>query len=160
MAHCRRRRRETSIKSDLISVVVIDDNVGSLELISAALMLPGLQVFATSKPEDGLDLISRHQPEIVITDLVMPGMSGFEVLAWTREFDPGIDVIVMSALDSGELSAKATQEGAVEYLRKPIALSVVRESVRRIIQNRVPDRAQPLDFANSPNGSHMNPHFG
>ncbi|HET6844992.1 MAG TPA: response regulator [Candidatus Angelobacter sp.] len=117
-----------------IFVVVIDDNSNGLEFLSAALTQPGVEVFAASTPEDGLELISLHKPQIVITDLVMPGMSGLEVLRRVRQMDPAIDVIVMSA----EESAEALQQGATDYLKKPIPLSVLRDCVARLMQKHIP----------------------
>ena len=63
-----------------VSVLIIDDNPASLELVSTALAQPGLEIFTASDPEEGLDLFCNHLPEIVLTDLVMPHMSGMEVL--------------------------------------------------------------------------------
>ncbi len=63
-----------------VSLLVIDDNPGSLELLSSALAQPGLDIIAASKPEDGLDPFFSRRPQIVLTDLVMPHMSGMEVL--------------------------------------------------------------------------------
>ena len=64
----------------LISLVVIDDNSGSLELLSTALKQPDLQIYTAEDPIQGLELIRQHRPEIVLTDLVMPNMSGLDLL--------------------------------------------------------------------------------
>ncbi len=148
--YVRKERKETIINADSISVVVIDDNLHSLELISAALSLPGLRIFTASRPEEGLTLISLHQPEIVITDLVMPGMSGFEVLRRTKELGPEIGVLIISVLDSCELRAQALQLGAADYLQKPVSLAVLRKTVERMIQNRMSGHPKLPGFANSP----------
>jgi two-component system, NtrC family, response regulator HydG len=128
---------------NLVSVVIIDDNPRSLEFISTALTRPGVQIFTAVKPEDGLTLISLYHPQIVITDMIMPGMTGLDVLRYVKEFDPATEVIVMSARESGGSPERALQEGAADYLRKPIALSVLRERVGRLIQNHVAERVKP-----------------
>ena len=92
-----------------ISLVIIDDNPGSLELLSSALAQPGLEIFTASDPEEGLDLIHAKHPQIVLTDLVMPGMSGMEVLERIMEFDPSIDVILMTAHYSTESAVEAIE---------------------------------------------------
>jgi len=51
---------------------------------------PGVQVLTAEKPVDGLALISLYRPQIVITDLVMPGMTGLDVLRRVKQFDPAI----------------------------------------------------------------------
>lgn len=130
-------------KQDLVSVVIIDDNLLSLEFLSTALSRPGAQIFTASKPEDGLALIALYRPQIVMTDMIMPGMTGLQVLRYVKELDPAIEVIVMSARDSGGSPAKALEQGAADYLQKPIALSVLRKRVGTRIQNHITELIKP-----------------
>ena len=125
-----------------VSIVIIDDNPRSLEFLSAALEQPGVQVLTTTKPEDGVALVSLHRPQIVLTDLAMPGMSGLDVLRRVKDFDPKIDVIVMSARESRGSPATALQQGAADYLQKPIALSLLRQRVGTVIQKHLKKRAE------------------
>jgi CheY-like chemotaxis protein len=71
-----------------LSLVIIDDNTKNLELLSSALAQPGLQILTASDPEEGLDLVFAKHPQIVLTDLVMPNLTGMEVLQRVMEFDP------------------------------------------------------------------------
>ena len=59
-----------------IELVIIDDNPRSLEYISTALASDNVKIFTASDPEEGLDLVYTHRPQVVMTDLVMPHMSG------------------------------------------------------------------------------------
>ncbi len=77
-------------------MLLIDDKVNSLELLSAALAQPGLKILTASDPELGLDLVYSKHPQIVLTDLVMPNLSGMEVLERIIEFDPSMEVILRS----------------------------------------------------------------
>jgi DNA-binding response OmpR family regulator len=117
-----------------VSVVIIDDNTRSLEFVSAALSRPGVQIFTAAKPADGLALVSLHRPLVVLTDLIMPGMSGLDVLERVKQFDPTISVVIMSARESGGSPAKAFEQGATDYLKKPISVALLRERVGRLIQ--------------------------
>ena len=63
-----------------VSLVIIDDNPGSLELLSAALGREGVEIFTAQDPEEGIEIVFREHPQIVLTDLVMPGLNGLEVL--------------------------------------------------------------------------------
>lgn len=117
-----------------VSVVVIDDNRGSLEFISTALERDDVAIFTASDPEEGLDLVYTHRPQIVITDLVMPVMTGLEVLGRIMEFDPATDVILMTAHYTTETAVEAIRKGAADYLNKPISLPVLRERVGRLIE--------------------------
>jgi DNA-binding NtrC family response regulator len=117
-----------------VSLLIIDDNPGSLELLSTALAQPGLEIFTASDPEEGLDLVHRHRPQIVLTDLVMPHLTGLEVLERIVEFDPSIDVILMTAHYATESAVAAIKKGATDYLNKPISIATLRERVGKLIE--------------------------
>src|ERR1041384_1919671 len=85
-----------------VSLLIIDDNEGSLEFLAAALSQTGVEILTASDPEQGLDLVYSRHPQIVLTDLVMPGMSGMEVLDRIMELDSSTDVILMTAHYSTE----------------------------------------------------------
>jgi DNA-binding NtrC family response regulator len=117
-----------------ISVVVIDDNPRSLEFIATALASHGVQIFTAIDPEEGLDLVYTHRPQVVMTDLVMPQMTGLEVLERITEFDPVIDVILMTAHYTTDTAVEAIRKGAADYLNKPISLTTLRDRVGRIVE--------------------------
>jgi DNA-binding NtrC family response regulator len=116
-----------------VSLLIIDDNAGSLELLSAALAQPGLEILTASEPETGLDLIHDRRPQIVLTDLVMPQMSGIDVLERTMEFDPSIEVILMTAHYSSESAVEAIKKGAADYLNKPVSIATLRERIGKLV---------------------------
>src|ERR1700689_924961 len=117
-----------------VALVIIDDNAGSLELLSAALAREGLTIFTANDPEEGLETVFREHPQIVLTDLVMPGPSGLEVLERLVDFDPAIDVILMTAHYTSESAVEAIRKGASDYLNKPVSISGLRERVTRMIE--------------------------
>src|SRR5580765_6084057 len=116
-----------------IELVIIDDNPRSLEYISTALASDRVKIFTAPDPEQGLDLVYTHRPQVVMTDLVMPNMTGLEVLERITEFDPAIDVILMTAHYTTETAVEAIRKGAADYLNKPISLATLRDRVGRII---------------------------
>ena len=116
-----------------IALVIIDDNPRSLEYVSTALASKSVKIFTAPDPEEGLDLVYTHRPQVVITDLVMPHMTGLEVLERISEFDPTIDVILMTAHYTTETAVEAIRKGAADYLNKPISLATLRDRVGRII---------------------------
>src|ERR1700682_1213835 len=120
--------------SAALLLLIIDDNAKSLELLSSALAQPGLQILTASDPEQGLDLIYTKHPQIVLTDLVMPHLSGMDVLERVMEFDPSTDVILMTAHYSTEAAVEAIKKGASDYLNKPISLAALRERVGKLIE--------------------------
>ena len=112
-----------------ISLVIIDDNAGSLEMLSTALSHEGLDISTASDPNEGLELVFNKHPQIVLTDLVMPGMTGLEVLERIMEFDPGIEVVLMTAHYTTETAVEAIKKGASDYLNKPIQIATLRERI-------------------------------
>src|SRR5271168_4449746 len=117
-----------------VQLVIIDDNAGSLELLSTALAREGLRIVTAQDPEEGLDIIFREHPDIVLTDLVMPGVTGMEVVERVVAFDPAIDVILMTAHYTSESAVEAIQKGASDYLNKPVSISALRERISRLIE--------------------------
>jgi len=120
---------------DNVSLVIVDDNAGSLELLNAALEQPGLNIYAAGDPEAALDLIFDKHPQIVLTDLVMPKMSGLELLERVMSFDPAIEVILMTAHYSSESAVEAIRKGASDYLNKPVSIPALRERIGTMIED-------------------------
>jgi len=123
-----------TIVDSAVLLLIIDDNPGSLDLLSSALAQPGLEILTASDPENGLDIASTRHPQIVLTDLVMPHLSGLDVLERIIEIDPATDVIIMTAHYSTETAVEAIQKGASDYLNKPIPLPTLRERVGRLVE--------------------------
>jgi DNA-binding NtrC family response regulator len=121
------------VSGPALSLLVIDDNEKSLELISAALDQPDLEILTASDPEVGLDLVYEKRPQIVLTDLVMPNLSGMEVLERIMEFDPATEVILMTAHYSTESAVEAIKKGASDYLNKPVSIAALRERVGKLV---------------------------
>jgi DNA-binding NtrC family response regulator len=118
---------------DHIHIVLIDDNPGSLELLSIALKRTGVAIHTALTPAGGLDLVHTLHPRLVVTDLVMPGASGLDVLRDVVRFDPTIDVILMTAHYTTETAVEAIQQGAADYLQKPVKLAVLRDRVNDLL---------------------------
>jgi DNA-binding NtrC family response regulator len=118
-----------------ITLVIIDDNTASLELLSTALAQDGLEILTASDPEEGLDIVFNKHPQIVITDLVMPGIGGMEILERIVEFDSAIEVILMTAYYSTESAVEAIQKGASDYLNKPVSLDALRLRTSKLVDD-------------------------
>ena len=116
-----------------VTLLAIDDDPASLELIQAALENRGLQIFTASDAAAGLNLFRRKHPQIVLLDLVIPGSGGMEVLTEMVAMDPGIDVILMTAHYSTESAVEAIQRGAADYLTKPLAIDKLRQRMDKLV---------------------------
>jgi DNA-binding NtrC family response regulator len=118
-----------------VSLLIVDDNPASLDLLATALEQPDLRILTAGDPEDALDLVFEKHPDIVLTDLVMPKMSGLELLERIAAFDTAIDVILMTAHYSTESAVEAIRKGASDYLNKPISIPAVRQRIGTMIED-------------------------
>ena len=116
-------------------LVVIDDDPKNLKFVNFILASAGLEIHTASDPQAGLDLIHRLRPQIVLMDLVMPGVQGMELLQKIVEFDPGIDVILMTGYYSTESAVEAIQKGAADYFPKPFSPEKLRQRIALIVED-------------------------
>jgi DNA-binding NtrC family response regulator len=129
-----------------VKLVAVDDTPSGLELLAEALQQDGLSIFTSTDPEEGLELVYREHPQIVLLDLVMPKMSGLELLERIVEFDPAIDVILMTAHYTTETAVEAIQKGACDYLNKPVSIPALRNRVEKLLADaRQRQKALDLD---------------
>jgi len=103
-------------------VLVIDDDVGILELLTNLLTGEGYSVATAACAREGIDAIEAHEPDIVLLDVQMPGMSGFEALAKIRETHRLLPVIMVTGHGSEEVAADALRLGADDYIAKPLRI--------------------------------------
>src|ERR1700730_2529918 len=120
-------------------VLTIDDDLGVLEYYRAALTSPGVRFEFTSDPIRGLELVRELAPELVFLDLRLPQMGGMEVLRRIRGQDRRAQVVVISGDQSVESAVEAIQEGAANYICKPVSPEKLRsivEEVKEIFEQR------------------------
>ena len=109
-------------RAKMYDLVVIDDDPAQIQLITDVLEGEAFKIHGANDPQLGLDLVARLRPAIVLLDLVMPGITGMEVLERILEIDPSIDVILVTGSYSTESAVEAIQKGAYDYLTKPLPL--------------------------------------
>jgi DNA-binding NtrC family response regulator len=129
-----------------VSITLIDDNPASLELLSNTLAAEDIAVRAFDHPEAALDHILSEHPQIVVTDLMMPGMNGMELLERVMEFDPAIDVVLVTAHYTTESAVEAIRKGAADYLNKPVSPALLRQKVGTLAErHRLAMRAKEME---------------
>jgi signal transduction histidine kinase len=119
-----------SSRAENLLVLIIDDMPENVEVLGETLGNDYIVQFATSGPE-GLDLVQRRLPDLILLDVMMPGMNGFEVLAALGR-DPRtrtVPVIFVTARSDAESETQALASGAVDFIHKPINPHVVRTRV-------------------------------
>ena len=127
-----------------ITLLAIDDDPGSLALVAASVEQPELEILTCSNPVEALDIVRDRLPRIVICDLMMPEMTGIQVLEQIQQIDPTIDVILLTGHYSTESALEAIRKGACDYLVKPIAPDKLLDRVNQILSEtrRLQDAAE------------------
>ncbi|MBX7102432.1 MAG: response regulator [Gemmataceae bacterium] len=115
------------------TILVLDDAADTRALIETCLRSQGYRVLSASDGVTGVELAERHRPDLVLTDMLMPGMSGFRVIDRLRnEPDYHPRIIMMSGIDAPLQRAYAQALGADDYIIKPFVLKQLIDSVRQL----------------------------
>ena len=117
-------------------IIVIDDDESSRESLTSYLNDLNYETLSAEDGIKGVELAKRQNPDLVITDINMPGINGLEVLKRVKEFDNLIQVIVITAYDDMKSTISAMQQGAYDYLEKPVDIVRLKHSIKRALENR------------------------
>jgi len=117
-----------------IRIVVADDHAvvraGITGVLSAT---PEFEVVAEAGTgQEAIDLVERHDPQVVVLDISMPGMSGLEAAATLRSAHPGLRILILSVHDHPEYVMESVRAGANGYLRKDAEPRELRDAIRAV----------------------------
>lgn len=113
-------------------ILVIDDDSAVTDLLSLLLRSQGFEVTATNSSTDGLNLVRESQPDLVVLDLMMPEIDGWEICKAVRGFSE-VPIIVLSALNDPSMIASVLDSGADDYLTKPTPSRVLVAHINRLL---------------------------
>ncbi len=117
-------------------VVVIDDEVNAAAALETLLKEDGYEVARAHDARSGLQHLEQVEPDIVLTDLRMPGMDGLELLARIKEIRPETMVILMTAYGTVKTAVKAMKLGAEDYLSKPIDVEELEVVLQKALERK------------------------
>ncbi|UFS72837.1 response regulator [Geomonas sp. RF6] len=121
-----------------VSLLYVEDDQTTQEVVSDAIRrsFPTLDVLVGKTGEEGLELFERHRPQIVITDIMVPGMNGMEMAKHVRAESSTVLIIAATAYNNSEFLLDAIKVGVTHFLLKPLDLNsllqAVRESISRV----------------------------
>lgn len=101
-------------------VLVVDDDPDSVELLVEYLTTKGHTVTTAANGPEALRRLKEDRPHLILLDILMPGMSGIEVLKQARAIDSEVGIIVVTAVHEDELGHQALTLGAFDFITKPI----------------------------------------
>ncbi|HEY1290333.1 MAG TPA: nitrogen regulation protein NR(I) [Burkholderiales bacterium] len=114
-------------------VWIVDDDRSIRWVIEKALSREGIPFSSFSSAQDALDALSGDSPEVLVSDIRMPGLSGLELLNAVKQRHPAVPVIVMTAYSDLDSAVAAFQGGAYEYLPKPFDVDQAVDLIRRAL---------------------------
>ena len=117
--------------TDPINVMVVDDEESVREGSQRILKRMGFEVRVAKRGDEGLEILEKARPAIVLLDLKMPGMDGMEVLERIKAVDPEIQVIVITGYATVETAIQAMKQGAYDFIPKPFEPDQLRIVVNR-----------------------------
>ncbi|VAX24400.1 Two-component system response regulator protein [hydrothermal vent metagenome] len=121
----------------MAKIFVVDDDESIRETICNFLIRENYEVSKAASGNDGLEGIKKTIPDLVISDIRMPGMNGLELMKSVQEFDPKIHFILMTAYDDMQTTIEAIQKGAYDYIEKPLEIDKLKIIVKRAIENKI-----------------------
>jgi DNA-binding response OmpR family regulator len=116
-------------------IVIIDDEAATVRLLEKYLEMKGFETLVASEAEAGLELITTHVPDAALVDLMLPGVSGFEICEHVRNTPETADVpvLMLTARTAATDIAHGFEVGATRYLKKPLNLSALVDELHEII---------------------------
>ena len=129
------------MKTDAASILIVDDEPEIRRAVTGGLRAQGYEVRAASGGEEALRMASLSVPDLVILDLMMPGMDGLEVCRRLRAWSD-VPILILSARAQERQKVQALDEGADDYLTKPFGMDELTARIRAALRRR---RLQPAD---------------
>lgn len=119
-----------------MKILVIDDDPAMTELLSLALAPTKAQIFTSNSGDEGLRLVKEQDPDIVLLDLMMPKMDGWQVTESIRKISSA-PILILSVMDNPGLVARALDKGADDYLVKPVPTGILIAHINNLTRRRL-----------------------
>jgi DNA-binding response OmpR family regulator len=118
-----------------IEVLLIDDDVDLSMMLRTLLRGQDIQIRSVGSGEEGIRSVQDNPPDVIILDLLMPGMDGWQVCERIRSFSD-VPILILSALGAPGSVAHALDAGADDYLIKPVHASLLATRLRTLVRRR------------------------
>jgi YesN/AraC family two-component response regulator len=115
----------------MYKILVIDDEKPTLNMSRLLLGASGYSVVTAEGGEEGLEVFRREKPDIVITDMKMPGMDGLAILDEIKKESPATEVIVITGHGDSDLAEQAANHGSGGFIHKPIRKKILDEELKK-----------------------------
>ena len=117
------------------TVLVVDDEPSNCASLERIFRKEGMRVFTAEAARPALEILRTHKVQVVLTDLMMPGPSGVDLLRAVKEVSPATEVVLMTAYGTVETAVTAMREGAYDFVEKPLKRATIVRSVRKALEH-------------------------
>lgn len=117
-------------------ILIVDDQFGIRILLNEVFQKEGYQTFQAANGIQALDILKKHNPDLVLLDMKIPGMDGVEILKRMKVIDPEILVIIMTAYGELDMIQEAKNLGALTHFAKPFDIDDIRAAVRKHLSQK------------------------
>lgn len=128
-------------------ILVIDDDAAITKVLKRGLSYEGFAVETAASGAEGLTMAREHPSDLVILDVMMPGLDGYEVLHRLRAADEQLPVLMLTAKDAPDDQVQGLEAGADDYVVKPFTFEVLAARVRALLRRRQAEHMPVLRFA-------------
>jgi two-component system response regulator HydG len=118
------------------TVLVVDDDRANLDSVSRIFQREGLSTLSASNGTEALDLLRKPEVSVMVTDLMMPGMDGQELLKAARTIRPDVEVVLMTAYATVETAVAAMKDGAYDFITKPLKRHALVKAVQKALEKQ------------------------
>ncbi|MEY2668964.1 MAG: hypothetical protein RJA59_1602 [Pseudomonadota bacterium] len=115
-------------------VLIVDDERSNLESLQRIFTREGWRVALAESGQAALEVVRHDRPDVVVTDLMMPGMGGGELLRAVKAIAPEVEVVLMTAFGTVEGAVAAMKDGAYDFITKPVKRHAIVKSVRLALE--------------------------
>src|SRR5438132_2929600 len=117
------------MSADKLTVLIVDDETALAETMAEALERSGYDVVTANSGAEGLRILERQEPSVILTDLKMEGMDGLTLLKKAKQELPDAEVVVITGHGDVQTAVEAMRAGAANYVQKPVGLEELRTMV-------------------------------
>jgi DNA-binding NtrC family response regulator len=122
--------------AEAITVLVVDDERSNVESLEKIFAREGMRVLSAPDAKRALEIVRSHRVHVVLTDLMMPGTTGLELLRAVKQVVPDVEVVLMTAYGSVEVAVSAMRDGAYDFVEKPLKRVSIVKSVRKAAEKQ------------------------